>query len=381
MTGNQTVSQLLGTLYAAPTAPELWGDFLGGVCELTGATGSALVAHDTAANQHRLSDFLGDGFREGAELYAERYWEFDEWTRRGVPRLRAGRVLIGAEVWPEPELLRSVFYNEFLKRHDIRSVASVAMGDVPREFEALSVYRSNTDQEFTVDDTAVLLMLQPHLQTALATRRRLAVLESRLNDLENAFNTLESAIVLLDAAGRVVLVNAAARSILNQGDGLFLGKGNRLTTRRASESAKLIELISKSISTATGRDPLGGGVMPFPRPGKKPLHLLVSPLSPANAISLRNAVVAVFLVDPELNEAAPADVLQTLFGFTGAEARLALSVFGGNSLSETAELNRVSRETVKSQMSAVFAKTGTRRQGEVVRLLSRVPTLSNSTPR
>ena len=378
MTGNQTVSQLLGTLYAAPTAPELWGDFLGGVCELTGATGSALVAHDTAANQHRLSDFLGDGFREGAELYAERYWEFDEWTRRGVPRLRAGRVLIGAEVWPEPELLRSVFYNEFLKRHDIRSVASVAMGDVPREFEALSVYRSNTDQEFTGDDTAVLLMLQPHLQTALATRRRLTALESRLHDLENAFNTLESAIVLLDAAGRVVFANAAAHSILGQGEGLFLGKGNRLTTRRASESAKLIELISKAISTATGSDPLGGGVMPFPRLGKKPLHLLVSPLRSASATSSRSAVVAVFLTDPEQNETVTADVLRTLFGFSRAEARLALSVLGGNSLSETAELNCVSRETVKSQMSAVLAKTGTRRQGELVRLLSGVPVLRNS---
>jgi len=194
-------------------------------------------------------------------------------------------------------------------------------------------------------------------------------------------NSLESAIVLLDAAGRVVFVNAAAHSILNQGDGLFLGKGNRLTPRRAPEAAKLIELISKAISTARGNDPLGGGVMPFRRLGKKPWHLLVSPLSSASAASSQSAVVAVFLVDAEQNETVTADVLRTLFGFSSAEARLALSVFGGNSLSETAELNRVSRETVKSQMSAVFAKTGTKRQGELVRLLSGVPVLRNSTIR
>jgi len=381
MTDNQAITQLLGTLYAAPTAPELWVNFLGGVCELTGATGSALVAHDTAANKHRLSDFLGDGFQEGAKLYAEHYWEFDEWTRRGLPRLRGGKVLIGAEVWPERELLRSVFYNEFLEQHNIRSVASIAMGNLPREFEALSVYRSNTDQEFTMEEAAVLLMLQPHLQTALATRRRLAGLESRLNDLENAFNSLESAVVLLNAAGRVVFVNAAAHSILSRGDGLFLGKGNQLATRRAPESAKLRELISKAICTAMGNDPLGGGVMPFPRLGKRPLHLLVSPLCSTNPMSPQSAVVAVFLVDPEQNETVPADVLRTLFGLSRAEARLALSVLGGNSLSETAALNCVSRETVKSQMSAVLAKTGTRRQGELIRLLARLPALSNSTAR
>jgi DNA-binding CsgD family transcriptional regulator/PAS domain-containing protein len=381
MTVNQTVTRLLGTLYAAPTAPELWGKFLGGVCNLVGATNSALIAHDTEANEHRVFGFFGDAIQQSAELYAMRYWEFDEWTRRALPRLRNGKVLLGAEVWPERELLRSVFYNEFLEQFDIGSVASVAMGDVPREFEALSVYGSNTDQEFTAEDTAVLLMLQPHLQIALATRRRLVGLESRPSDLENAFNTLESAIVLLDAAGRVVFVNAAAHSILGEVDGLFLGKGNRLITRRAPESAKLIELISKAISTATGTNPLGGGVMPFPRLGKKPLHLLVSPLRSASAMGPRRAVVAIFLTDPERNGAVPADVLRTLFGLSFAEARLALSVLNGNSLSETAELNRVSRETVKSQMSAVFAKTGTRRQGELIRLLSHLPIRENSTAR
>lgn len=378
MTEDQTVSRLLGTLYAAPTAPELWGEFLLRLCESIGATNAALIVHDTGTNEHRVFGSFGDGIEQSAEMYAERYWEFDEWTRRGIPRLSAMKVLIGAEIWPAPEFYRSVFYNEFLKHFAICSVASIAMGRIPTKFESLSLYHSHPDQEFTADDIALLSMLRPHLEVALATRRRLVGMESKLNDLENAFTTLEAAIVLLDAAGRVVFVNAAAHSILDQGDGLFIGKGNRLTTRRALELAKLMELISKAISTATGTDALGGGVMPFPRLGKRPLHLLVSPLRSVSAMSTRSAVVAIFLVDPEQNETVPADVLRTLFGFSSAEARLALSVLGGNSLSETAELNRVSRETVKSQMSAVFAKTGTRRQGELVRLLSRVPVPNNS---
>jgi DNA-binding CsgD family transcriptional regulator len=118
--------------------------------------------------------------------------------------------------------------------------------------------------------------------------------------------------------------------------------------------------------------------MAFPRLGMKPLHLLVSPRCSVSAMSPRSAVVAVFLVDEEQNATVPADVLRTLFGLSSAEARLALSVLEGNSLSATAELNRVIRETVKSQMSAVFAKTRTRRQGELVRLLSRVPVPTDS---
>jgi DNA-binding CsgD family transcriptional regulator/PAS domain-containing protein len=381
MADDQTVSRMLGTLYAAPTAPELWRDFLHELCDSIGATNAALIAHDTETNEHRVFGWFGDSIEQSADLYAHRYWEFDEWTRRGIPRLATHKVLIGSEVWPEPEFLRSVFYNEFLKQFDldICSVAAIGIGSIPGKFDGLSIFRGHSDQEFTAENTAILSMLQTHLKIALATRRRLSALQSTVADLENAFNSMKSALVLLDGAGRVIFVNAAAYSILNRGDGLYLSKSRLITTRRSHESAKLIELIFKAIATAKGNGHFGGGVMPFPRPGKRPLQLLVSPLCSENAANPGRAVVAVFLADPEQIQAVPTDVLRTLFGLSPAEARLALSVLEGNSLSETAELNRVSRETVKSQMSAVFAKTGTRRQGELVRLLSSVPVLKDST--
>jgi DNA-binding CsgD family transcriptional regulator len=113
--------------------------------------------------------------------------------------------------------------------------------------------------------------------------------------------------------------------------------------------------------------------MPFPRPGKRPLQLLVSPLCLEGVANAGKAVVAVFLADPEQFQAVPTDALRTLFGFSPAEARLAICVFEGHSLSEAAELNCVSRETVKTQMASVFQKTGARRQSELVRLLARLP--------
>jgi DNA-binding CsgD family transcriptional regulator len=69
----------------------------------------------------------------------------------------------------------------------------------------------------------------------------------------------------------------------------------------------------------------------------------------------------------------PVEVLRTLFRLTPAETRLAQSILNGHSAAEAAELGGVSRETVKSQMNAIFSKTGTRRQGDLIRLLSRLP--------
>ena len=113
--------------------------------------------------------------------------------------------------------------------------------------------------------------------------------------------------------------------------------------------------------------------MSIPREGQRPLHLLVSPLRSEDGALPGNAVVAVFLIDPARQTAAPENVLRSLFGLTGAEARLAIRLQQGHSLSETAELNHVSRETLKSQVGAVFSKTGTRCQADLIRLLTRIP--------
>jgi DNA-binding CsgD family transcriptional regulator len=64
--------------------------------------------------------------------------------------------------------------------------------------------------------------------------------------------------------------------------------------------------------------------------------------------------------------------LQRLFGLTSAEIRVAAGIAAGMSLTDLADLQQVSRATVRTQLAAVFRKTHTRRQAELVALLARV---------
>lgn len=64
-------------------------------------------------------------------------------------------------------------------------------------------------------------------------------------------------------------------------------------------------------------------------------------------------------------------LIQEAFGFTDAEAQVASQLLKGMSLSDIAESTSRSRETVKSHLKSLFKKTGTRRQAELVSLLSR----------
>jgi DNA-binding CsgD family transcriptional regulator len=59
------------------------------------------------------------------------------------------------------------------------------------------------------------------------------------------------------------------------------------------------------------------------------------------------------------------------FGLTAAEAKLAAKLASGVGIDAAASSLGVSRETARSQLKAVFAKTNTRRQAELAGLLAR----------
>jgi DNA-binding CsgD family transcriptional regulator len=71
-------------------------------------------------------------------------------------------------------------------------------------------------------------------------------------------------------------------------------------------------------------------------------------------------------------------VLQRVFDLTPSEASLAVKISWGESPMTIARSNGVAISTVRSQLAAVFAKTNTQRQAELVALLARVSLLPES---
>lgn len=65
-------------------------------------------------------------------------------------------------------------------------------------------------------------------------------------------------------------------------------------------------------------------------------------------------------------------VLKIAFGLTRAEARLAMEIASGSSLDVAAANLGNGRETARTQLKAVFAKTNTSRQAELASVLARL---------
>ncbi len=181
-------------------------------------------------------------------------------------------------------------------------------------------------------------------------------------------DALPQGVVLLSGASRVLGVNRAARRILASGDGLGVQAG----VLRAADGAECRDLhdLVASQGAANGSAPAKGGgeARRVSRPsGARPLELWVQPVGPNPPEP--GARVALFVTDPEETIELPASRLRSLYGFTPTEARVAAKIAGGLSPESVGAAIGVQANTVRMHLKRIFAKTGTRRQSELVRLL------------
>jgi DNA-binding CsgD family transcriptional regulator/PAS domain-containing protein len=368
-----TLDRLLTTLYAAPTQPEMWNIFLKEFSQISSVNKAAIISHNFDANEHKMLAGLGDSIKDGetVRLYEEYYCQVDEWTSR-FPKGVNLRVVQGEEIWPTDAILKSTFYNEFLKKVDVLRLACVAFCGPPGIFDGFSLYRGPHEDEFDRVELAQLDQVIPHLKTALYTRRKLLELESRVSDVETALDALTTALVLVDATGKILFANRNSRTLLAQRDGL-LSEGGRLTAQNSTDCIALRAVVAGATSFATGKTAPHTRATLISRARKRSLQLVAVPCRPETLTLPKKAAALVFITDPEQKTPATAETLRALFHLTRAEVKLAAVLLEGKSLSEAANLNQVGRETVRSQLKSIFQKTGTRRQSELIGLLVKLP--------
>jgi hypothetical protein len=222
-------------------------------------------------------------------------------------------------------------------------------------FPTLSFYRGLRENEFDREQLSMLRMVAPHLRTALYTRSKLTVLESRISDLETALDRLDCGLVLLDATCRAVFINRNARAILDRNEGLSLHRGT-LVAQSPSEALALRTILVKAVGAV--KNTPSPGAMLISRLGRKPLQIVAGSFRPDMAGLPGRAMATIFITDPEQKTTTPTEILRTLFGFTRAESRLAVALLDGNSLYEAADLIGVARKPCALRSKVSFRRPG-----------------------
>src|SRR5215218_4418919 len=179
--------------------------------------------------------------------------------------------------------------------------------------------------------------------------------------------------VLLDETKRILSLSQTAQKHL--GEALATSKGRLCATDRGCD-ALFQTMLDQALKYGERERGWRREAIGLKRADKRPVIARVIAVDGEACTLLDGAALVVLLVDPEDCPDLSPSLLQQVFGLTKSEARLASGLLCGQSLEEIAETNGVSVGTVRSQTKAVFAKTHTHRQAELVGLLTRLAMIS-----
>jgi DNA-binding CsgD family transcriptional regulator len=228
----------------------------------------------------------------------------------------------------------------------------------------LPIFRG--DDPFTSEDAARLARLGPYLGKIVSLAQKFAAFDaaSKLSALER----VNSAAIVIDATGRATQMNLPAQNLLGGNFNLVRG---RPTAHDPASNRRLQQLVSFALH-AERSNPQAFPPIVVDRDEAPWFLVEAMPVTAFGSDLFSSGRVILLLTDLTAPLRPEATQLCAAFGLTVAEAKLAAKLASGVGIDGAAASLGVSRETARTQLKAVFAKTNTRRQAELAALVARL---------
>ncbi|HYG61739.1 MAG TPA: helix-turn-helix transcriptional regulator [Thermoanaerobaculia bacterium] len=361
------ILSLVRQIYEAVEAPDGWDRLLSALSSSLDAHVGTLDVYDTARKEGNLAASVNLDPRFGL-TYAAHFAAKNLWLNHSPHLIRPGRPLTGQMLVPDDVLSRSEFYQDFLRHENLFHLAGARILEKGTLTAHLSLFRPRDREPFGEEELALLDSLLPHLQQAIRLTRRLSEVDALANLSRSVLDRLPIGTLLLDRSGRVAVMNRTAEEIMALKDGLAVTPcGLKAASRKEDEA--LTCLVRRTTSAAQGKGLWPGGILRVPRPSFRRAFLVEVVPYGAHMVSGDGGcvAVAVFVSDPEAFP-APSHV-GCAYGLTVAEEALTVHLAKGETLESAAEALEVSLNTARTHLKHIFAKTGVKRQSDLVRLV------------
>jgi DNA-binding CsgD family transcriptional regulator/PAS domain-containing protein len=359
---DQEFSDLLGLLYNGPLEAVPWQAFLESCKDLMSARVANLILRAPGRLGLGLMRVVG-GVPEHIATYNERSYALDPFIN-----LPEGEVVTLHEFMGTEQLLASDFYRMVMEPSDLYDVLGADFS-IPNEVEVrFRICRAKSARRFNESDRKLFRALLPHIRRAVHIHVRLNKVESERAVYAGAIDQMRVGAIILDETGRVLSLNQRAHQLLEEKNGVAL-RDEKLVLSTRELTLDLQARIARVIAQQRAGDAAVVEAMRIARKSGE-LGLVIRPVPEnqwANAEVVPAAVL--FLSDPQQQAHAPLQVIKQLFGFTPSEAALAMLMANGLTLDAAAEELGISRNTVRTHLRAVFAKTGVTRQPQLVSLI------------
>lgn len=360
---------LITRIYEAAADQNRWPVFLEKLAELFAARTTTLLLQNLQQPQGNVA-FAVRTDPALVREYEEHYSKVTVWSTRGRHLMTQGNVVTGEMVCSASDVRRSE-YSEYLGKLGVfHGYGAVIQRDNALASMLVSLRPARVGP-FERNDVEILQILMPHLQQAVQIHRRLAGSQIVERGSLEALNRSALGIVLLDADGRIIFVNRTGEAILQRQDGLSIERGE-LRAANVSDTGALRGFLANAARQAEGASLRANGILAIGRPSlRAPYAVMATPFPALSAAlpGLTTSAIAVFIRDPDAAWKIDEDILQTIYGLTGVEVRVATRLATGRSVDQIATEMGLTPGTTRWYLKRLFEKTGTRGQPDLVRVV------------
>jgi DNA-binding CsgD family transcriptional regulator len=363
----ERTERALEACHDAILAPTQWSSALQLLCESFGAASCTLFEHDRenpapapmSVGHEAFADLWGRNQAHAPDPHVGPYLELcTSFIRAGWPSA------LEHHLSTEEDRRTLPFFRE-TARPGRREWLAMAYFSVEGGDWCFPIYRGGDRSPFTPKDARRLAEVGPYVAKIVSLARKFVAfdLTSKLSALER----VRSAAVVIDAAGRATQMNSPAQNLLGADFNLVRG---RLAAHDPASNRRLQQLISSALHTAPGGAQSYAPIV-VDRDDAPWLLTEAMPVTAFGSDLFSSGRLILLLTDLTSPLRPEATQLCAAFGLTVAEAKLATKLASGSGIDAAASSLGVSRETARTQLKAVFAKTNTRRQAELSGLLTR----------
>ncbi|WP_016833895.1 helix-turn-helix transcriptional regulator [Herbaspirillum lusitanum] len=336
------------------------------ICLEVGAIAGHYVHMDMESREVIASCVSNSDYQAGDVEYKEYYSQVDDrlgWLATG----EVGEWRADHQRFDERFVRKSEIYNDFLFKYGGRHMVVGRIGERTTQSEAIAFLRPLGAQEYAETEYAFLRSLSPHLIRSATLRARMQTLERQQSASESVVAHLPYGTLWINAAGRIVSLNPQATAILAAADGLSV-RNDKLVVSEPADAERL----QHALRMATTMGPRQGQWFAIAR-RKQSTPLLVSVIPatiPAALDPLCGGPFALLILQDMTGQRVSRSAqLQVIYRLTPAETRLAEALLENDTIESYALKNDISRNTVRTHLASLFAKTGAKRQAELIRTL------------
>jgi DNA-binding CsgD family transcriptional regulator len=247
------------------------------------------------------------------------------------------------------------------------------------------VHRDESAGKWSKKEKERFLTLCNYVRRAILVHKKLAQAENMANATVDILNSSPRGVLALSTDGKIQFANTLAQRVLMAKDGISSSE-EKLLLKDPESHAVLDDFIATAkllnLGQLADRSLNGSRSLAIKRNSGLASYQLMLNAVPLSSWKIETSpsdrMIIVYLHDPDFNIQPTEEDLINYFDLTKAQAKVAARLYSNDNLVGVAAQLKISVNTARSHLRAIYTKTGAKNQMELTSLLTRtLKTLDN----